>query len=105
MKYTKGTSGNPKGRPKGSKNKTTAVLREWVKQFLANNLDVIEDDFRQLEPNERFRFFLTMLNFALPKQQSEKPQQDDDDEQKTIRFVVAKEDCENINKLKQMGLS
>ena len=73
MAFKKGQSGNPYGRPKGAKNKASTNLREWVERLINPNLDTIESDIRELEPAERLRFFMSLLNYALPKQRSVLP--------------------------------
>lgn len=70
MKYKKGVSGNPNGRPKGTKNKATAALIERVEKLIANNIDTLESDLRELEPRERVKAIISLLNYALPKRQS-----------------------------------
>lgn len=72
MAFEKGRSGNPNGRPRGAKDKATTELRNWVEQFINDNRALIESDIKSLTSNERLRFFLALLNYALPKQQSVK---------------------------------
>ena len=104
MAFKKGQSGNPKGRPKGSKDKATAELRAWVEKFIADNLDTIESDIKELEPNERVKFFLALLNYSLPKQQSVKADITDEREQIVIANLSA-ESRETLEKIKRGGLS
>ena len=72
MAFEKGRSGNPNGRPRGAKDKATTELRNWVEQLINDNRALIESDIKSLTSNERLRFFLALLNYALPKQQSVK---------------------------------
>jgi len=58
------------GRPKGSPNKITAELRDWVSQFIADNKEQIQQDFESLEPKERIMIFEKLLKYALPALQS-----------------------------------
>jgi hypothetical protein len=70
MSFVKGTSGNPNGRPKGATNKTTAQLRLFILDFLDKNFNVIEKDFSELNPKERVKFYLDLLQYGLPKLQA-----------------------------------
>lgn len=65
-KFLKGTSGNPNGRPKGSKNKKTETIRETFIDFVEKNLDRLQKDFDSLEPKDRFKYLFEMTKFFLP---------------------------------------
>ena len=65
--FQKGTSGNPNGRPKGSRNKCTLRLRESINDFLADNFEELKKDFKKLEVRDRIKFYLDMLQYGLPK--------------------------------------
>ena len=69
-KFKPGTSGNPKGRPKGAGNKEAQVLRDKVKDLLEDNFDTIVDDLKALEPKDRVSAYLKLLEFSLPKLKS-----------------------------------
>lgn len=104
MAFKKGQSGNPKGRPRGAKNKATNELREWVERFINDNLNTIANDIKELEPNERVKFFLALLNYTLPKQQSVKAEINDEREQIVIANLSA-ESRETLEKIKRGGLN
>lgn len=70
MGQPKGTSGNPSGRPKGTPNKVTSTMREWVSEILANNQKQLEADFKALTPKERWQIAERLMNYVMPKQQA-----------------------------------
>lgn len=104
MAFKKGQSGNPNGRPRGAKNKATNELREWVERLINDNLDTITNDIKELDPNERVKFFLALLNYTLPKQQSVKAEINDEREQIVIANLSA-ESRETLEKIKRGGLN
>ena len=69
-KFIKGQSGNPSGRPKGTKNKITLALRETINNFLEDNFHQITADFDKLSPKDRTKLYCDLLQYGLPKLQS-----------------------------------
>lgn len=63
----KGITNNPFGRPKGTPNKITADLREFVGQLLSDNLEQFNTDFQQLEAKDRLIIMEKLLSYVLPK--------------------------------------
>lgn len=57
---------NPNGRPKGASNKVTTGIRERVKAFLDDNFDLVEEDFKKLDPKDKLLFYTKLLAFGLP---------------------------------------
>lgn len=55
------------GRPKGSKNRATKDLRQFVDDFINNNRDKIQEDFDLLEPKERIDTIIKLMDYLLPK--------------------------------------
>lgn len=62
----KGTSNNPKGKPKGAVNRTTRELREAMTAFIDANIDKLQRDFDSLEPKDRLAFFEKAIRLVLP---------------------------------------
>ncbi len=56
------------GRQKGTPNKTTTEIKELIAQFVGNNLEDIQDNYNQLEPEKKLHFFEKILKFVLPQQ-------------------------------------
>ena len=64
----KGAILNPKGRPKGTPNKTTAELKELIKTFVENEIEEAENLLIELTPKERLDILCKLLPYVLPKQ-------------------------------------
>ena len=76
MPFTPGTSGNNAGRPKGSGNKINQHLRETITNFLEDNFQKVVDDFANLNPKDRVKFYCDLLQYGLPKLQMAKDEVD-----------------------------
>ena len=70
MPFQKGQSGNKAGKPTGSVNKTTPDLRQWINNFIDDNREQIQDDWKQLEPKDRILLFEKLLKYSLPTLQA-----------------------------------
>ena len=60
------------GRAKGTPNKTTKEMREWLAKLVSKNRKQIEADLRALEPKERVSMLERLMQYVLPKQQAVK---------------------------------
>jgi hypothetical protein len=58
------------GRAKGTPNKTTATVKDWLSKLLEDNRRQIESDLKAIEPAERVRLYAALLNYVIPKQQA-----------------------------------
>lgn len=70
MRFEKGISGNPGGRPKGAKNKVTKDIGELVQLLVTANMDKLQADIESLSPNDRVKAITALLGYVLPKQQA-----------------------------------
>lgn len=68
MAFKKGQSGNPNGRPKGAKNKSTETVKEWLTMLIDKNREQIEDDLQTMLPKERVALFERLMQYVIPKQ-------------------------------------
>lgn len=58
------------GRAKGTPNKTTSTVKEWLTQLVDANRKRIEKDLKNMDAAERVRLFAQLLNYIVPKQQA-----------------------------------
>jgi hypothetical protein len=61
--------GQPKsgGRQKGTPNKVTKDVRDFVRELISNNLELIEKDFKKISPKERLQLTVGLLQYVIPK--------------------------------------
>jgi len=72
MPFKKGQSGNPKGRPKDSKNLTTEEIRLAFKELIESSLPDIQKWLQQVaadNPKEALKIVEAYSDFILPKLQ------------------------------------
>jgi len=67
MAWTKGQSGNRKGRTKGRANKSTDQLRQTLNDFIDKNISGLQSDFDKLQPVQRLQMLDKLLRHVLPK--------------------------------------
>ena len=67
MKGFKGTP-NTSGRPKGSPNKITTVIREKFNLLIESNISALQNDLDKLEPKDRVDAIIRLLPYILSKQ-------------------------------------
>jgi len=66
----KGKTNNPYGRPAGIPNKLTKDLRKIIEEFVKDNIENVKQDFQKLEPKDRTKIFVDLLQYVIPKYQS-----------------------------------
>lgn len=66
----KGKTNNPNGRPKGSLNHNTIKIRSAINEIIDGNLEKFKKDINNLEPKDRIRVIIDLLQYAVPKLQA-----------------------------------
>lgn len=72
MAQRKGQTGNPNGRPKGSKNKSNELAREAIARFVDGNVERLEGWLEEIaadSPKDAFNCFKDLLEYHVPKLQ------------------------------------
>ena len=66
------------GRQKGTPNKITAEIREFLASLVFDNMDLIRQDIKDMTPEQRASFLPKILPYIVPKQKpkTEKDEQD-----------------------------
>jgi len=67
MAFTKGKSGNPNGRPKGTPNRSTRAVRQALEATLSNEIDNLPAMLEQLDPRDRVTALARLLPYILPR--------------------------------------
>lgn len=70
LQRMKGHTNNPNGRPKGTPNKVTSDLKQWVNEILTEGRGKFMENLGKLPPDEYVKAFTALLNYVLPKQQA-----------------------------------
>lgn len=67
MPFTKGISGNPAGRPKGSENKISERVKELLHSIVESELEAISKRLTDLPLVERTTFLIKILPYVIGK--------------------------------------
>jgi len=63
----KGKTNNPEGKPKGTPNKITGEMREFLKKILEKELGNLPHLLNKLSPEKKAEIIVRLLPFVLPK--------------------------------------
>lgn len=92
MAFKKGKSGNPSGRPPGSKDKKSEKIRKWLLDIVENRRSMIADDLDAVDPATRLNFIAKILPYVAPRLASvELANGDDNNGGNAITIVTADE--------------
>jgi len=72
MPFQPGQSGNPNGKPKGTKNKVTQDIRKAYEQLIHNNIYEMSTWLNEIaaeSPERAFDIIIKLSPFVLPKKQ------------------------------------
>lgn len=58
------------GRTKGTPNKTTATVKDWIASLIDKNREQVEADLVSLEPKDRLQMLERLMQYVVPKQQA-----------------------------------
>jgi len=97
-KFTKGQSGNPNGRPKGSANKTTNKIREAFTKLVEDNLEnmtlwltKVADD----NPEKALTILNQMAEYTTPKLARVENKIETDEEINEVKIEIVKRSDKN----------
>ena len=67
-----GAKGTPKtgGRIKGTTNKVTSDMRQWLRMLIDDNRNKFEKDLAEVEPPQRLAILEKLMQYCIPKMQS-----------------------------------
>lgn len=85
------------GRSKGTPNKVTSTIKDWISQIIDDNREQVEKDLRRLSPKDRLQVFEKLMQYVIPKQQSVRADIDLSKLSETQIDLIVEELTKNIN--------
>ncbi len=65
--FTKGKSGNPRGRPKGAKGKVSTDIKAFLQSVVIANYETIQKDLAALDAKDRLAVLEKFIGYLVPK--------------------------------------
>ena len=87
------------GRKKGTPNRISGTVKEWITSIIDTNRNQFEDDLELLEPSERVRVISNLLQYVTPKMQSVSPGEMLDVEYKKLEELLESAPDEVVDKI------
>lgn len=93
------------GRAKGTPNKVTGSLKEFIRNLIDNNREQVIDDLRALQPYQRLLFIERLVGYVLPKQAAVDVKSQLDAEYKALERLIDDAPDEFIDKITEKILT
>jgi hypothetical protein len=103
MPFKPGQSGNPEGRPKGTKNKNTKIVRQAFQQLTEDNLENMTIWLSQVaseDPSKALDIMLRLSEYIIPKlARTEVTGSEGEDLFKNIKFQFGPDINDTVNRV------
>lgn len=99
MPFEDGKTGNPKGRPKGTRNHATGELIKRIGIVLEKNTKRLQDDLDALQPIDRIKAITGLIGYVIPKKQAVNMQQTLDYEYSKLEELLNKAPDEALERI------
>lgn len=76
MGQIKGKTGNPYGRPKGSKNKAPNTVRAKIDEMLSGSIEEVTQAFNDLKGEKKVKYFIELAKIVIPRPKDPEEQED-----------------------------
>ena len=87
------------GRKKGTPNRISGTVKEWIASIIDTNRNKFEEDLELLEPGERVRVISNLLLYVTPKMQSVSPGEMLDAEYRKLEELLESAPDEVVDKI------
>lgn len=86
------------GRAKGTPNKITTDLKEWITEILKSGKELFAEHLNSLEPREYVKVYVGLLNYVVPKQQSVSVDAEAEIKQHEQDKILTKEELKELHR-------